>query len=364
VGQLADFIEARREEITQEWVEQLFATDVPPSLEREDVINNLRDYLNELVRGLREDLGLHQHTHTAVPSTFAKGHGRQRFGLGYDIGSLAREYGLLRDVVFQLLEEHGVTPSLRELRVFSKYLINAIADAVSQYALERDEELRQMASRHMSFMAHELRNPLASARLAFEMLEKGKPARSRPSQLLERSLLRLNELIDNSLVEARLRAMPAPNREPVELAELLHTIAEESGAELEARELQLRVEAPKGLMIRADRKLLYSLLSNLVRNAVKFTREGGTIHLRARLSGNRAIVDVEDECGGLPDNRMQTLFDPFVQVGKDRSGFGLGLAIARQAAEAHEGELRVHNLPGKGCVFVLDIPVDPSPPSD
>jgi signal transduction histidine kinase len=49
-------------------------------------------------------------------------------------------------------------------------------------------------------------------------------------------------------------------------------------------------------------------------------------------------------------------------MGQDRSGFGLGLAIAKQAVEAHGGELRVHNLPGRGCVFVLDMPTEPAPP--
>ncbi len=74
------------------------------------------------------------------------------------------------------------------------------------------------------------------------------------------------------------------------------------------------------------------------------------------------VVEVEDACGGLPEGAEKKIFDPLVQAGVDRSGFGLGLAIAKQAAEAHNGQVRVHNLPGKGCVFLLDLPR--SPPSD
>jgi signal transduction histidine kinase len=62
----------------------------------------------------------------------------------------------------------------------------------------------------------------------------------------------------------------------------------------------------------------------------------------------------------LPEGKVQKLFDPFVQTGLDRSGFGLGLAIAKQATQAHGGELRVHDLPEKGCVFVLDLPAEPT----
>jgi hypothetical protein len=106
----------------------------------------------------------------------------------------------------------------------------------------------------------------------------------------------------------------------------------------------------------ADPRLLRSALSNLIRNAIKFSKPGGTIWLRGKEAQGRVLLEVEDECGGLPKGEVQKLFDPFVQAGQDRSGFGLGLAIAKQAVEAHDGSIRVHDLPGRGCVFVLDLP--------
>jgi len=364
VSQLADFIEAERERIVQQWADQLYATTAPASLNREDVIDSAREMLDELVIALRREDGFHQHTQTAMASGIAKGHGGQRFGLGYDIAAVIREYGTLRDVLYQLIEDFSLSPSVREFRVLSKCLTASIADAASQHAMERDEQLRKQAAKHLGFLAHELRNPLASARLALSMLErKGLLPKGRSVEVIGRSIQRANDLIDNALLDVRLRAMPEPQRELVSLTEIFHELTEESGVDLEIKGLQLKIEAPSGLTLNADRKLLHSALSNLVRNAVKFSREGGTIILRARDGGTKRIaIDVEDECGGLPEGRLQSLFDPFVQVGKDRSGFGLGLAIAKQAAEAHGGEVRVHNLSGKGCVFVLDLPTDPSPP--
>ena len=108
-------------------------------------------------------------------------------------------------------------------------------------------------------------------------------------------------------------------------------------------------------MIQGDARLLHSTLSNLIHNAVKYTREGGRVTVRGRSVDDRVVIEVEDECGGLPEGKIEELFNPFVQAGADRTGFGLGLAIAKQAAEAHAGAIRVHSLPGKGCVFTLDL---------
>jgi signal transduction histidine kinase len=363
VSQLADMMERQREEIAQRWADQLYAVGVPESVKREDVIDNMREFLSELVEGLRTEQGFHQHSTTLEQSALAKGHGKQRFHTGYDLGAVIREYGSLRDLLFQLVEESGLQPSVRELRVLSKHLVAGIADAASQYGLERDEELRQRSAQHISFLAHELRNPLSSVRLGVELLRrKGQLPHDKALERVEQGLKRLGDLIDQSLLEMRSKAIPEPQRESVDLDTFLQGIAAESVAEVEVKHLRLQVEVTPDTCLQADPKLLRSAISNLVRNAVKFTHEGGTIHLRAKKNTTRLVVEVEDECGGLPEGRLQGLFDPFVQVGQDRSGFGLGLAIAKQAAEAHGGELRVHNLPGKGCVFVLDLPVNPVPP--
>jgi hypothetical protein len=71
-------------------------------------------------------------------------------------------------------------------------------------------------------------------------------------------------------------------------------------------------------------------------------------------------LEVQDTCGGLPDGAIQTMFRPFTQMGTDRTGFGLGLAITRQAVDALGGHVQVHDAPN-GCVFVVDLPLNFSP---
>ena len=81
----------------------------------------------------------------------------------------------------------------------------------------------------------------------------------------------------------------------------------------------------------------------------------------AGTSRTRALVEIEDCCGGLEPGKVESLFAPFLRVDQAQSGFGLGLAIAKQAVEAHGGSIRVQNLPTKGCIFVIEVPVSDVP---
>jgi signal transduction histidine kinase len=79
--------------------------------------------------------------------------------------------------------------------------------------------------------------------------------------------------------------------------------------------------------------------------------------LRARIHNKRVLIEVEDRCGGLPDDATAKIFLPFTQSGDDRSGLGLGLDISRRSVEANGGALTVRNLPGIGCIFTIDLPL-------
>jgi len=81
------------------------------------------------------------------------------------------------------------------------------------------------------------------------------------------------------------------------------------------------------------------------------------VQLRGRVEDGRAVIEVEDCCGGLEPGKIEEAFAPFVRLDQQQSGFGLGLAIAKEAVDAHGGSIRVQNLPGKGCIFVLVLPI-------
>jgi signal transduction histidine kinase len=87
------------------------------------------------------------------------------------------------------------------------------------------------------------------------------------------------------------------------------------------------------------------------------------VRLRAHAREGRLIVEVEDQCGGIPEAKGD-LFEPFGERrGKDRTGLGLGLSIARKALRAHDGDIVVRNMPGKGCVFQVELPITAATPA-
>ena len=155
------------------------------------------------------------------------------------------------------------------------------------------------------------------------------------------------------------------NLERIPVREILAEV--EIGAAVVAHSmgLHLRVDTVDGdVIVASDRQILAAAVANLLQNALKFTRPGTTVTLRATATEDRVFIDVADECGGLPLDKQENLLKPFVQKDGDRSGLGLGLSICAKAMKSVDGALRIRDLPGEGCVFTLDLPRQPaSPPS-
>jgi signal transduction histidine kinase len=111
-----------------------------------------------------------------------------------------------------------------------------------------------------------------------------------------------------------------------------------------------------GVTIEADREVLAAVIGNLLHNAFKFTRPRTKVTLSVHSSAERVVIEVEDECGGLPSGNVDDLFRPYEQRGTDRTGVGLGLAFSRWAVEANHGRISTRNLHGRGCVFAVNLP--------
>jgi signal transduction histidine kinase len=357
VSTLADVLEGRAETIVQRFADALYQSIASTALDREAVIDSLRDFLHEMIDGVRADQDQGRVGAVRADSQTARAHGGQRFQLGFDMGSVIREYGALRDIIFVAMEESGQAFTVAEMRSLSWYLVGGIAEAATKYAQDRDAELRRQTAGHVAFLAHELRNPLSSMKLAFAKLERNDliPADHRSATILRNGLMQLTELVDQALIQVKLATGGDLHLEDLDIDAFVRALEAEIADDADEKKITIERDL-KAARLRADRRYLHSALSNLLRNAVKFTQLGGTIQVRAKQTIDRVVFEVEDQCGGLPEGNVTKLFDPFVQLGQDRSGFGLGLAIAKRAVDAHDGVLRVHDLPGHGCVFVLELP--------
>ena len=150
--------------------------------------------------------------------------------------------------------------------------------------------------------------------------------------------------------------LPAP-LELISVADFIAEVKISASLEAHVRECRLMVGAvdPR-LAVAIDRDVLVSAVGNLLQNAFKFTAPRSEVSLNAYGVADRVRIDVEDRCGGLPHDLVQTMFLPFTQGAADKSGLGLGLPICRQIVEANHVILSVRDLPGVGCVFTIDLP--------
>ena len=344
------------------YLREMRSSLVAPEMSDSEILDSLARYLGELSVELEQGRPEGNPNAAAVlhANATAVEHGSQRLDIGFDVVSVARDYHLLHGCILDVVEENGITPTMAEHRSLVRYMGAAAARAVEHYQRLRDRQQERQAAEHLGFLAHELRNPLGSVRMAFDLLRKAELAKGgKAVEVLDRSLKSTIDLIDQSLVATRLTTLSVDQREQVNLTELLTDAREDSQVDAAARKLEVKVDVDTSLSVSADVRLLRSLITNLLRNAVKFSHPGGVIILRAHRHEDQTILEVEDSCGGIAPDTIARVFDPHVQVGKDRSGFGLGLAIAKRAAEAHSGTLQVHNLDGKGCVFRLSLPSNP-----
>lgn len=277
--------------------------------------------------------------------------------MGITIAQVVHAYGDICQAVTELAIEKEAPITTEEFRTLNHCLDNAIAEAVAEYTRQRDGSLSAQGTERMGVLAHELRNLINTAMLSFEVLKSGRVGPSGSTgAMLDRSLQGMRKLIDRSLAEVRLAAHIQTN-ERVSLAEFIEEIEVAAALEAKSRRLHLAVSRVEyGLAVSADPLLLASAVSNLLQNAFKFTRPSGHVSLTIRTVESRVLLEVEDECGGLPAGKTEELFRAFEQRGTDRSGLGLGLSISRQAVEASGGTLYARNLPGKGCVFTIELP--------
>jgi len=340
-----------RDEVLESFDQTIRSSEGIESMRRSEIRDGLPDFLDLLLAP--DAAGL-------LGAGTAREHGRQRFQLGFSAQDVVYEYGVLLEVLHDVAERHLLLLSREEARFLDRVFFEASYRAVAEFASQQERARTEQAGKHLSFLAHDLRDALNTAQLALTVIRNQPVHATRALAAIERGLDRIHGMLQRTLVAGWLNARVAVNPEEIRVQELLEGVVNELSLEIEQREQRvvIDVDAPHALI--GDRDMLASTLTNLLRNAFKFSPAPCDIVLRARASvEERVQIEVEDCCGGLPPDQLEKIFEPFVQASRDRTGFGLGLAIARRAAEAHGGMLTVRNLPGKGCLFVLDLPVAP-----
>jgi signal transduction histidine kinase len=328
----------------------------------DELQNGIPLFLNQLSETLRLEGSRIPFPDNSIGSTAAK-HGRELLAKGYTVSQVVHDYGDVCQAITELAIERGAAISAEEFHTLNRCLDTAIAEAVTEYARLKNEAISHDEVVRLGQVAHELRDQLQTALLSFQVLKTGRVGiAGSTGAVLGRSLIGLRDLIDTTLSEVRLAAVALKSNR-VSLLVFIDEIAVAAHLHAEYRELQLTIEPVDPLLeIDVDPQLLASALMNLLQNAFKFTRAHGRVTLRTRSENGRVFIEVEDECGGMVAGKVDAFLPFGDRRGNDRSGLGLGLSISRRAVKANGGELQVHNVPGKGCIFAIELPVTPRGP--
>jgi two-component system sensor histidine kinase CpxA len=234
----------------------------------------------------------------------------------------------------------------------------------------RLETLVKAQSRLLNDISHELRSPLARLNVALGLArQRSGPESASMLERIELEASRLNELIGRLLTLARLEdgEQHVPPT-PVQLDEIVLNVTEDAEFEAQARHCHVRSDIPAGgWEVRGQASLLHSAIENVVRNAIRYTREGSTveIHLHRSESSNgaEAVVSVADCGSGVPPDALEKLFQPFYRLDDDRGrqtgGVGLGLAIAERAVRFHGGRVAAFNRAEGGLLVEIHLPLLP-----
>ncbi|MBX8568278.1 HAMP domain-containing histidine kinase [Pseudomonas cichorii] len=249
--------------------------------------------------------------------------------------------------------------------------------SLAQLANRRDEfgvlatDFNRMGARLQSLIgsqrqllrdvSHELRSPLARLRIALALAERAEPAeREKLWPRLGRECDRLEALISEILALARLDA-DFGSPEPVELGSMLQRLKNDT--QLDDEPQNIRVQVQDNLQLQGWPDMLERAVDNLLRNALRFSPPGQPIDVQAVRVGNHVQLSVRDRGPGVAAEHLSQLGEPFYRApGQTAPGHGLGLPIAKRAAERHGGSLTLGNHPEGGFLATLEIPLEPVNP--
>ena len=269
------------------------------------------------------------------------------------------------------VETHGPERQIFDLRVVPIGSVNGHGAEGALgvfFDITRTERLEHVRQEFLSNVSHELRTPLTSIIAFVETLESGAREDTESCQrflsIIRKNASRMQGLIDDIL---ELTAIEGGNvtlrAAPVELHQLVEEVCASLAAKATAQNVTLKNKVEPEVRVYADERRLEQMLTNLIDNAIKFSREHGTVTI-SHESGTHDLIMVHDNGDGIPAQHLERLFERFYRVDRARSrdmgGTGLGLAIVKHLALLHGGEVIVTSELGKGSTFTIHLPLAPA----
>ncbi|MFC1747963.1 ATP-binding protein [Pseudomonadota bacterium] len=241
---------------------------------------------------------------------------------------------------------------------------------------ERIQKLISSQKQLLNDISHELRSPLARLRLALGLAQKKLGPQTVPElERIERETVRLDELVGQALTLARLESKAMTNTldDYIDITSLLEEIIQDANFEAEAINCHICYSYNASTTLNGNIELLHRAFENIIRNALHYTEENSNVDINLTIPEKQnekwIQISVCDHGPGVPEEQLSTLFDPFVRISEDRNrkdgGYGLGLAIAKQAVQLHGGMISAKNRrDGHGLCVLIRLPMQEDPHID
>lgn len=244
--------------------------------------------------------------------------------------------------------------------------VNKRADELGDLGRDFDEmaeRLQQLVSaqqRLLSNVSHELRSPLTRLQVALGIVRQKAPSDLETAlSRIERESDRLESLIAQVLKLSRFEnEMQHLQPTQLQLDDLIRQVSEDARFESKARNILITDQIENTVNTWGDPQLLHSAIDNVVRNALRFSPENGELSIRLSTDKIEALIEICDQGPGVPEDKLERLFDPFYRLDQSNSGAGLGLNIARHAVTAHKGDIRAFNRPEGGLCVRIRLPLN------
>jgi signal transduction histidine kinase len=281
--------------------------------------------------------------------------------LGHEIDGIrrtTRALGNWLDSLSVALAIVAAILALRQLRRAKRTL-----ELARKAGQQREADLASLAEALGNFagqVAHDIVSPLSTALLSLERLRETYAADAAACRSADRgvaAILRVHNLVDGLLAFSRAGGHPDPGSS-TEITPVITEVIDELGPQAKQQRIALNVTTMPGAAVACSPGVLTSLVSNLVRNAIRYMGDAADrrIALRVLDAGNRFRIEVQDTGPGIPFEQQRRIFEPYVQLGGGGTGIGLGLATVERLARAHGGAVGVTSSPGRGSLFWFELP--------
>ena len=314
---LSEFIALNREEIIRRCRAKVATRSMPPPTEAE-INHGVPLFLDQLVDALR--LGLRSSPQIGRSAVL---HGHELLLQGFTVSQVVQDYGDVCQSVTGLAVEMNAPISTDDFRTLNLCLDDAIAGAVTEYGSGRNQSTLDgesaRGSERLGFLAHQGRNLADTAMLAFEALKTGNVGvAGSTAAVLQRTLMSMHALMERVARRSHVSRSPSRIGSNSWFPDSSKNSRRPQHWRPTTKDITLTVmPVEDGVVIEADRSVLAAVVGNLLQNAFKFTGPRTTVTLRVGASAERVLIEILDECGGLPDGNVNELFRPFEELPAD-----------------------------------------------